>query len=82
MISAHKMLMKLTPGYILPICLCKALRSHIPKVQKDSQVTSVYLRFWDLYVAGIFGNQAFPEKPGFSSIALAFMEMPRQLQKW
>jgi len=51
-------------------------------VQKDSQVTSVYLRFWDLYVAGIFGNQAFPEKPGFSSIALAFMEMPRQLQKW
>jgi len=26
----------------------KLLRMHIPNAQKDSQVTSVVLRFWDL----------------------------------
>jgi len=27
-----------------------------------------------MYVSGIYRNQAFPEMPGFSSIALAFAE--------
>jgi hypothetical protein len=27
-------------------------------------------------------SQAFPEMPGVSSIAWAFPEMPRKLQKW
>jgi len=35
-----------------------------------------------VYVAGICRNPAFPEMPGVSSIAWAFPEMPRQLQKW
>jgi hypothetical protein len=33
-------------------------------------------------VTGICGNQAFPEMPGISSIAWAFQDKPKQLQKW
>jgi len=36
------------PGLISPTIYAKLLYTQIPKAQKDSQVISVFLRFWDL----------------------------------
>jgi len=58
------------------------------------EITVNFERLLYIYVAGICGNQTFPEMPrqfrkclvfpqlpGVSSIVWAFPEMPRQLQK-
>jgi len=36
-------------GSISPTFYEKLLRAQIPKVQKESEVISIFLRFWDLY---------------------------------
>jgi len=40
--------MKLRPGLFHLHVYSQLLRAQIPKAKKDSQVISVFLRFWDL----------------------------------
>jgi len=46
--AAFKMLVKLTPGVDFTNILHADFVPMIPSVQKDSQVITVFLRFWDL----------------------------------
>ncbi len=45
-------------GSISPTFYTQLLHAQIPKAQKDSQVISVFLQFWDLHTKKLLMNQA------------------------